>query len=741
MTIRAGYNRYNNRLHAFLAAHSLRLSLHAFVLAVLVMTLPPAFAGLILDAGQDQRGVDKVASHSIHSMDPRRLPVFFVANRGQLDNRIRFFETGSQHASFFVSDGLYQTIMIPGDRGGRRRASVHLRLLDMAEDFEIAGEGLMAARANYYLAGSAPRVDVPVYRRLRYTSVYPGIDLLFHGRQDMLEYDFIVAPGADPERIHLDYAGARYVRLAPDGGLRIGVEGGEIVQRPPIVYQEIGGRRVAVAGHYRIDAATGSGYGFEIAAYDPRFALVIDPVIMSSTFLGGADDDVANSVAIDAAGNVYIAGATWSSNFPTLQALKASTEPNYTDAFVTKFDASGALVFSTYIGGSNQDQARAIAVDSSGSVYITGQTSSVDFPTSAQPYLAVGDPFFEDVFVTQLTPTGQLGYSTYLGGSSDDYGNGIVVDESTGQVAVYVTGETWSHNFPISNPLYTVLNTGNNGDAFVARIDPGLAGAASLVWSTYIGGSSRDAANGVATDAAGNVYITGLTESSDFPATAGSYPSSFVLGYSRVFVVRINRAGNSLDYAGCIGGTADDIGKALAVDAAGVVHVTGTTRSLDFPVVQPLYTVADTGDDQDAFLFRLDTNATGPAALSFSTYLGGGGPDEGNSVAIDSSGNTYVAGMTWSADFPVAGLLSPPLDAPNGDKDAFVVKIDASGSNLLYSLFLGGGNEDQARDIALDPSGDVYVVGQTRSPDFPTLSAYQAVLQNGNRSGFLSRLR
>ncbi len=308
-------------------------------------------------------------------------------------------------------------------------------------------------------------------------------------------------------------------------------------------------------------------------------------------------------------------------------------------------------------------------------------------------------------------------------------------------MAVYVTGETWSHNFPISNPLYTVLNTGNNGDAFVARIDPALAGAAGLVWSTYLGGSQRDVGNGVAVDPAGNVYVTGASESSDFPVTANAYPSSFSMGHSQAFVVRIDSTGKVLEYAGCVGGSADDVGRAIAVDAQGVASVTGWTRSLDFPVVQPLFTVADTGDNQDAFVFRLDTQTSGVATLRFSTYLGGSGPDYANGITIDGSGNAYVTGMTWSADFPVAGQPAPPLAAPNGDKDAFVAKVDANGTALVYSVFLGGANEDQGRDIALGPAGDVYVVGQTRSLDFPILSAYESLLRNGNRSGFLSRLR
>ena len=678
-------------------------------------------------------------------LEQGRVPVYFVANRGQMgDARVRYLEAGAHHASYFVPDGVYETIDTRSDSGQRRRSLIHLRLLDANPRPRIEPEDRLAARINYYRAGRSPHSVVPAYRRLRYRSVYAGIDLLFHGRQGRLEYDFVVAPGGDPGRIRLKVEYARSLRVDPAGRLHIALDGGEIVQQRPVVYQEIDGRRVDIVARYRLESAGDDAvktFGFEVAPHDPGHPLIIDPVIVSSSFLGGGDDDIADGVAVDAAGNVYVAGSTWSSDFPTLQAIKTVNEPNYTDAFVSKFDASGALVFSTYIGGSNHDRARAIAVDSAGNSYIVGQTSSSDFPLSAQPYLAIGDPYFEDVFVTELDAAGRLVYSTYLGGSSDDYGNDIVVDESGGSVAVYVTGETWSHNFPISHPLYTVLNTGNNGDAFIARLDPGLAGAAGLVWSTYLGGSQRDAGNGIAVDPSGNVYVTGSTESSDFPETANAYPSHFVMGHSRVFVARIDATGRVLEYSGCVGGSADDVGQAIAVDAQGVASVTGWTRSLDFPTVQPLFTVADTGDNQDAFVFSLATRSSGAAALRYSTYLGGSGPDYARDIAIDASGNAYVTGMTWSTDFPVTGQPAPPLATPHGDKEAFVAKIGANGTALVYSVFLGGGNEDQGRALALGPGGDVYIVGQTRSLDFPTISATQSLLRNGNRSGFLSRLR
>ncbi len=706
----------------------------------MVALLLSPLAVFVLGVSSSQAGI---AGAPLMSVSKHRPPVYFIANQGQLAPEVRFYETSQRHASFFVSDGIYQAIAIPAGTGGeeQRQAVIRLRMLGARKNVRISAEEPLPTRVNFY-RGRKSHTDLPVYGQLRYSAVYPGIDVLFHGRQDLLEYDFVVAPGADPQHIRLAYEGVRYLRLNDQGELLIGIDGAEVRQQRPEIYQLIDGRRIAVAGEYRLFASEQpNSYGFQIAAFDPDYPLVIDPVIVSSTFLGGGDDDIANTVAVDNNGNVYIAGTTWSTNFPLLQTLKATNEANYTDAFVSKFDASGTLIFSTYLGGSNHDQARAIAVDSAGNSYITGLTSSEDFPLSAQPYIAVGDPFFEDLFITQLNANGQILYSSYFGGSGDDFGNDIAVDESSGQVAVYITGETWSHNFPIKNPLYTVLNTGNNGDAFVARLDLARAGAASLLWSTYIGGANRDAAEAVAVDPAGNVYIGGLTESPDFPTTANAFPSTFSMGYARAFIVRLNRAGNLLQYAGCLGGTADDRANGIAVDAGGIVYLAGTTRSGDFPLRQPLYTAADTGGNEDVFVASIDTNGNGSTSLLYATYLGGSGPDQANAIAVDGSGNAYITGTTWSADFPVQGTAPASLLAPNGDKDAFVARIDASGGLLTYSVRLGGSNEDQGLDIALDNQADVYIAGQTRSLNFPLSSPYQSTLQNGDRSGFLSRLR
>ncbi len=682
-----------------------------------------------------------VARTATLAFETQRPPVYFISNQGQLAPEVHYYETSQRHATFFVSDGLYQAIAIPAatDRATRRQAIIRLRMIGADRDVRISAEEQLDTRVNFYRGHHQSHTNIPVYSQLRYAAVYPGIDVIFHGRKDILEYDFIVAAGANPAQIQMAYEGAKYLRLDSDGALLVGLDGAEVRQQRPYIYQLIDGEKKEVAGEYRLlSAETPHSYGFRIASYDARYPLVIDPVIISSTFIAGADDDIANSVAVDNNGNVYVTGTTWSANFPSLNALKTTNEANYTDAFVSKFNASGTLIFSTYLGGSNHDEGRAIAADSLGNSYVTGLTSSENFPLSAQPYISVGDPFFEDVFITQLNSNGQILYSTYMGGSGDDFGNDIVVDESNGQLAVYVTGETWSHNFPVKNPLYTVLNTGNNGDAFVARLDLAQAGDASLVWSTYIGGSNRDASHAIDVDSAGNVYIAGLTESSDFPTTANAYPSIFSMGYSRAFIVRINQAGTLLKYAGCLGGSADDSANGIAVNDSGIAYVAGTTRSLDFPLVQPLFSVVD---NENAFAAKLDTNGSGSNTLLYSTYLGGSGPDEANAIVIDNAGNAFVTGTTWSADFPVAGAASAALLSARGDKDAFVAKITNDGSLLSYSVRLGGSNEEQGKDIAIDAQADIYIVGQTRSINFPLAAPYQSTLQNGNRSGFLSRLR
>ena len=537
----------------------------------------------------------------------------------------------------------------------------------------------MPGKSNYFI-GNDPakwRTNVPTYAKVKYQNVYRGIDLVYYGNPQQLEYDFVVAPSADPKAISLDVAA---IRSSSDGGRRargvdqkrridgngdLVIQAGEDEVRlhKPVVYQTAANRgaegspRHFVDGHYLLKGD--DRVSFEVASYDPRKTLVIDPVLVYSTYLGGSNVDEGSGIAVDSAGNAYVTGLTGSVDFPTASPLQASSGGQQ-DAFVAKLNPGGsALLYSTYLGGGTFDSGSGIAVDSAGNAYITGVTGSANFPT-ASPFQAVLRGF-EDVFVAKLNPTGSaLLYSTYLGGSSDEQtegGEGIAVD-SAGNA--YITGVTGSANFPTASPFQAALS--GSEDAFVAKLNP--TGSA-LVYSTYLGGSGGEKGSGIAVDSAGNAYVTGLTGSFDFP-TAGPF-QAVLSGSEDAFVTKLNPTGSALVYSTYLGGSSNEGGNGIAVDFSGNAYVTGQTTSTNFPTANPLQPSA--GGEQDAFVAKLNPSGS---ALVYSTYLGGSGGETGNGIAVDSTGNAYVTGNTTSTNFPTVNPLQGVL---GGIANAFVAKI------------------------------------------------------------------
>jgi hypothetical protein len=441
--------------------------------------------------------------------------------------------------------------------------------------------------------------------------------------------------------------------------------------------------------------------GFKIAAYDRTRPLVIDPVLVYSTYLGGSFDDRGLGIAVDTAGNCYVTGYTYSTDFPTQDPLYPNNAGDI-DAFVTRLNPAGdALIYSTYLGGSNSDYGWGIVVDATGNCYVTGFTASSDFPT--QDPLFASNSGSADAFVTSLSPAGDaLVYSTYLGGSDYDYGYGIAVD-ATGNC--YVTGFTYSTDFPTQDPLFA-SNSGSY-DAFVTSLSP--AGDA-LIYSTYLGGSSYDKGYGIAVDATGNCYVTGFTDSTDFPTQDPLYPNN--AGDIDAFVTSLSPAGDAFVYSTYLGGGGDDRGWGIAVDATGNCYVTGYTYSTDFPTQDPLY--PNNAGSRDVFVTSLSPAGD---ALVYSTYLGGSSSDYGSGIAVDTAGNCYVTGFTYSTDFPTQDPLYPNN---TGDIDAFVTRLNPAGDALIYSTYLGGSNSDYGWGIAVDATGNCYVTGYTDSTDFPT---------------------
>ena len=698
--------------------------------------------------------------------DYGRLPLQFEENRGQTDAQVRFLSRGSGYALFLTRDEAVLQLRSadPGPAGtglGLRNANsaipqgevrnpqsairnpklgrpvtLRMRLVGAHPNAEARGLEELPGKVNYFI-GSDPsrwRANIPTYAKVHYRNVYAGVDLVYYGNQRQLEHDFVVAPGADPKQIRLAVEGAKRVELQAQGDAVLRVGEGEVRLRAPLAYQEVAGRRRVVAASYVLHETTPHSalrtphldaphsalrtphlqeLSFELGAYDPARPLVIDPVLVYSTYLGGSGNEIANGIAVDSDGNAYIVGQTLSPNFPTspLNARLGPPNPSNTlDVFVTKLNPAGSgLVFSTYLGGSGDDVGAGIAVGPSNYVYVTGWTASTNFPTTVGAFQSARQGA-EDAFVAKLNPTGSaLEYSTYLGGGNLDFGRGIAVD-SNGDV--YVTGETNSINFPT---LYASQTSNGGGwDAFVTK----LSGAGSPVYSTYLGGSSHDYGAGAAVDASFNAYVTGYTQSGDFPKTPLAYQTSLGGGYD-AFVTKLDATGAQA-YSTYLGGEGNDYGKGIAVDSSGYAYITGFTASSYFPTLNAFqgtlggsYTCAG-NDCFDAFATKLDTAGS---TLIYSTYLGGAAYDAGNSIAVDSNGNAYIAGSTASTDFPTALAYQ---SANSGMQDAFVLKLGASGTTMLFSTYLGGAGIDSGNAIAVDSAGDVYVAGETQSVNFPT---------------------
>ncbi len=633
------------------------------------------------------------------------------------------------------------------------RSVLRMHLSGMVPNPQFSGVEQLPGETNYFQGSDPRQwhAHIPAYREARYGGVYPGIDLAYYGNQGQLEYDFVVKPDGDPAKIHLRIEGSQAITIDDAGGLLLRVSDGYVRFARPQAYQEKSGRRSAVAAGY-VRGRNGD-IGFTLGRYDRREPLIIDPVLSYSTYLGGTGVDAAYGLAVDSSGNAYIAGTTGSANFPTTLALQttnagggdvfvsklnpsgtalvystylggsgadqatslvlnssgnvyvagntsSSNFPTTSAAFQTTYGGSGdafvaelspdgsSLVYSSYLGGSAQDSAQALAVDSSGSAYLTGSTQSSDFPVLNA--LQVGNDgctvvntvltCSSDAFVAKVDPKGaNLVYSTYLGGSSADYGQAIVVDTAGN---AYLAGYTYSKDFPVQNAFQTAI--GGGIDAFLTALS---ADGSALIFSTYLGGSGQDRAFGLAMDASGAIFLTGDTQSKDFPTGANAFQSENA-GSGDAFVCKFAPRTSQLLYSTFLGGTNVDQGTAITLDPAGDAFVTGLTESSDFPTVDPLQKLlgssgagaCGTGVCSDAFVAELRPSGQ----VVYSTYLGGNGADLGQAIAVDSSGVAYVAGSTSSTNFPaVAGAAQGTLAVAGSNSDAFIAKVSGANAAAL----------------------------------------------------------
>ncbi|MCL6600113.1 MAG: SBBP repeat-containing protein, partial [Alicyclobacillus macrosporangiidus] len=664
-----------------------------------------------------------------------KLPLTFVPNVGQVHPDVLYYTQSSGRTFYFTREQAVFTFMETSSKQRKRfkvrpkerekgEAESPIRGITLALQFiganphvQLEGRHEAIGKVNYFIGNDPTKwvTDLPTYHEVVYRDLWPGIDLLFTGKNGRLKSELIVKPGANIEDIRIRYQGAERLSLDDEGNLEIHTPYGTLLEERPVSMQEIEGQKVPVMSYFVLHKDQGGDweYGFQVGHdFDPCYPLIIDPTLIYSTYLGGSDFDAGQGIAVDSSGSAYVAGLTNSLNFPMQNPFQGTYAGGVFDVFVTKFSPTGnTLLYSTYLGGNNIDEGGSIAVDSSGSAYVTGLTNSTNFPTQ-NPFQGsfAGGAF--DVFVTKLSPAGNtLLYSTYLGGNGDDEGFGVAVDNSG---FVYVTGITDSTNFPTQNPFQGSF-AGGLLDAFVTKLSP--AGN-TLLYSTYLGGSNWDEGIDIAVDSSGSAYVTGFTNSTNFPIQ-NPFQGSFAGGAFDVFVTKLSPAGNTLLYSTYLGGNGDDEGFGIAVDSSGSAYVTGFTNSTNFPTQNP-FQGSFAGGIYDVFVTKLSLAGN---TLLFSTYLGGNGDDEGFGITVDSSGSAYVTGITNSPNFPTQDPFQRFF--AGGSYDAFVTKLRPTGNTLFYSTYLGGSHTDFGNSIAVDSSGSAYVTGPTDSTDFPLQNPFQ----------------
>ncbi|KXJ41742.1 MAG: hypothetical protein AXA67_03870 [Methylothermaceae bacteria B42] len=668
-------------------------------------------------------------------------PIAFIPNRGLKNSHILFYEPGAGHTLYITEEGILIALYHKKTAGRRvgdskiLRNIVRLSFPGANPHPKIVAGAPLPGTVNIF-HGNDPakwKTGLPVFDSVTYQDLYPGVDLSVHGNQGQLEYDLIVRPGSKVSNLRFAYDGVKTLKEMQSGDLQVVLEHGSIHQKKPIIYQEFQGKRHQVDGRFVLLGKDNQGryeFGFDIAQYDITQPLIIDPVLVFSTYLGGHAGDSGFGVATDNAGNVYVVGETVSDDFPVVASLQPFRGPSvstiYQDVFVSKFNPSGAqLIYSTYLGGEDNDYAKGIAVDSGGNAYIVGWTQSVKFPLQSAFQLV--NRGRGDTFITKLNAAGSaLAYSTYLGGSDLDIATDVAVD---GIGNAYLTGWTTSTDFPVQAAIQAQnggWNTHFWDDAFVAKINATPA----LVFSTYLGGSGIDSAAGIALGPDGDIHIAGQSDSfSDLP---GLPPGAIIGGAKDAFMSRLSSDGSTLKYSFFIGGSGSEGAEDIAVDRLGRIFVTGATFSDDFPVWGPGNTnlcipliscpfQMTRKGDLDLFITAFE--ADGIHGL-YSTYLGGSSRDEPTAIAVDWSGNAYIVGQTESTDFPTIRALQTTLKGAGlpgfTAKDGFIVKMDNSGTSLDFSTYLGSDGWDNLEAVALGVDGEAVVSGWASDTNFPT---------------------
>lgn len=675
------------------------------------------------------------------------LPLSFEANAGQFDRQVSFLARGRGKNLFLTVEGMVLTL--GGGAGGRPPSVIRFELQGRTKDARLQGEDRVAGTTNYFYGDRSAKfaaryiTNVPSFARVRQPEVYPGVDVLYYSNNGLIEYDFIVAPAADFSQIKLSIRGHRSAALTESGDLVLHTDDGDVRVRKPLAYQERDGRRTEIPVRYVLD---GNQLRFDVGDYERSRALVIDPILSFSTRLGGNGNETANAIAVDASGNVYVAGTTNSTNFPLAGALQSKLA-GASDVFVTKLNPSGsALVYSTYLGGRSGDSiGNGIAVDSQGNAYVTGTTTTGSFPVTKGAY-QTSKSEFESGFVSKLSPQGNvLVYSTYIRDAIET--NAIAIN---GSGEAYVTGGARSGFITTAGAFQPASAAPVCG--FAAKLN--TTGSA-MSYATFLCGSANfdggDRGYGIAVDAAGHAYVTGRAPSTNFPVTGGAY-QPFRRGINDAFITKVNPTGGGLVYSTYLGGSDGQRGFGIAIDSLGQAYVVGRTTSLDFPVLrafQPAKSYAGTGyyNVSEGFVTKLNAAGSG---LLYSSYLGGPGCvgtgalcdpvrgfDQARAVALDAAGNAYVTGGISSLALSQVDPIQPVATPYDGSLVPFLAKIqERSSAVLVYLLTLGTrsgfseglSDNSPGKGVAVDTAGNAYVATRVYSTPFPvTPGALQVV--------------
>jgi hypothetical protein len=697
-----------------------------------------------------------------------KLPVTFEINQGQISGKARFIARGQGYSAFLTAGGmilsLRPTRVAPSQTSravpdaqpqSPKNTLLQFNLLGAAENPSVVGEDLQPGRANYFFGKDPKRwhTNVPTYGRVRYKNVYPGIDLVYHGNCQQLEYDFEVSRGSNPNLIQFEINGANDLRLDSDGNLDVKMSGGELKFQSPVVYQISNGLRTPVSGRYVVKDST--HIGFTIDRYDPSEPLVIDPVLIYSTYLGGSGTEYATGIAVDGSGGVYVGGYTDSTDF-TLATL-GSPSDGVDHVFVVKLDPTGStLVYADYLGGENFDEGLALALDSANNVYIAGTTQSTQFPT-VNPYQET-IPGANSAFLSKISPDGStLVYSTYLGGSANEVVAGVSVDSTGSSI---VAGYTTSTDFPVTN-AYQATASPNAGGMFgnYGFLTKFSSDGTSLVYSTYFAGASNVILSctnqvtcwpqpnsyivGLALDKDDNVYVAGNTNTYDFPVTSGAYLSTDTIPTNGAvgFISKFSNSGG-LQYSTYFyesSGSLTEI-DAIAVDGSGSAYITGMALSDGtFPLTST--TICDpvvyAQGCNYGFVTKFDPTGS---SLSYSTYLGPNNYAQPAALQVDGADDAYVVATTWSNSFSPVNPIENYTNT-NNSYEVILVELNPTATSELSATYLDGSLDSYSAGLTLDSSGNAFVLGMTDSIDFPTTqSSLQGIYGGGGLDAFVMKV-